>query len=74
MFVSRQIAFVRFRNNFLSIIFNISIANQSQQRRVALSLNQLNNDFDDLNVSTFISFSKNITFFENIDIIDILRN
>ena len=70
MFVSRQIAFVRFRNDFSLIAFNIS--NQSRQRRVVSSSNQLNDDFDNLSVSTFISFSKDNTFSENINIIDIL--
>ena len=74
MFISRQIAFVCFWNDFSLIVFNILIINQSQQRRVTLSSNQLNNDFDDLNVSTSILFSENNTFFENIDIINILRN
>ena len=72
MFVSRQIALIRSQNDLLSIVFNILIMNQSRQRRAALSLNQLNDDFDDLNVSTFTSFSKDNTFFKNIDIIDIL--
>ena len=48
--------------------------NQLQQQRVVLSSNQLNNDSDDLNISIFISSSKDNTFSENIDIINILRN
>ena len=46
--------------------------NQLRQRRVASSSNQLNDDFDDLNISTFTSFSEDNTFSEDIDIIDIL--
>ena len=74
MLVSRQIAFIHFRNDFSSIIFNISIINQLRQRRAASSSNQLNNNFNDLSVSISTSFSKDNTFSENINIIDILRN
>ena len=37
--VSRQIALIRSRNDFLLIVFNILIINQSRQRRIASSSN-----------------------------------
>ena len=70
IFILRQIASLRSRNNSSLIIYNIS--NQLQQRRIVSLLNQLNNNFNDLNVSTFISFSKDNIFSENINIINIL--
>ena len=70
IFILRQIASLRSRNNSSLIIYNIS--NQLRQRHIVSSLNQLNNDFNDLKVSIFISFSKDNIFFKNINIINIL--